>query len=46
MMKALGRIGRKQLSPQQPVPAFRTSESLQRKSIERNTVPTWQNKEQ
>ena len=35
-MCTLDRIGREQLSPQQPVPAFSTSESFQRKSIERN----------
>jgi cold shock protein len=37
MMSALGRIGREQISPNKPVTAFSTSESLQRKSIERNT---------
>jgi len=46
MKSALDRIGREQLSPQQPVPAFRTSESLQRKLTERKFVSTWQNKAQ
>lgn len=37
MMRALDRIGREQLSPKSQSPAFSTSESLRRKSIERNT---------
>ena len=36
VISALDRIGREQLSPIKP-PAFSTSESFQRKSIERNT---------
>jgi CspA family cold shock protein len=35
MISALDRIGREQLSPTSQQPAFSTSESLQRKSIER-----------
>jgi cold shock protein len=37
---ALDRIGREQFSPQQLVPAFSTSESLQRKSTEKETCIT------